>query len=72
MRSQKWLFVAASVLAGTGGAFAASPRPTHAQPTCEFNACRLSTGNCDVTDLWYNCKEIGGSPGCESNSCSME
>ncbi len=34
---------------------------------CEMNACRLSTGDCDLTELHISCTETA--EGCETTGC---
>jgi hypothetical protein len=55
---------------GLGLLGVAAPRSAQAVTavTCEFNACRTSSGNCDLVDLHYNCSET--TEGCTSYSCS--
>jgi hypothetical protein len=43
------------------------PQPVGA---CEYNVCSTSTGNCDETDVSYNCQEVSEEPGCKSTACA--
>ncbi len=36
---------------------------------CEFNVCFYSSGNCDQSDIYKNCREKTEFPGCESYNC---
>jgi hypothetical protein len=66
--------VAAAVFAallGTGSSLLAADRPAE-RPECEENACFLSSGNCDLTDIGVACKEILEEPGCKSYNCPIE
>lgn len=64
--------VLAAVMIGVAGALVFGPQPMQAALECERNACRVSTGNCDLTDAQIECMEVPGSSlGCWSNSCSQ-
>ena len=72
MDTKFWVagFIAAA-LVGSGSGVMALDRP--AEPVgCENNACFMSDGNCDVTDIGVACREILGGNGCESYNCQME
>ena len=41
-----------------------------AQSPCEMDACRTSTGNCDMTDIQASCAET--TSGCKSRACEPQ
>ncbi len=60
--------------AALGALLGAVVRPHAAQaseavPECENNQCNLQSGNCFLTDIAFDCKEILGSPGCDADKC---
>lgn len=66
-RALSWFVVPA--LAGIISAVSISAATT-AQAQCEKQACRLSTGNCDMTDSQAECAETKG--GCTSQPCAQQ
>jgi len=70
MRMKALLSVLIPLVIGITGALT-SYKPAFASGSCEKNACRLSTGNCDLTDYDIECAEYSGPPGCWDQLCQV-
>lgn len=69
-RRQVTLASLVPVILGAAVALAMAPSAAEAaRRQCEYNACILSTGNCDTVDFPLACREKTGDPGCESSAC---
>lgn len=62
------LILSLSLGLGAGELMASDKAPFY----CERNACRLSTGNCDMVAHPMNCWETGDEQGCDDDFCPVE
>ncbi len=58
------------VLFGVVPAVAIAASDASAAVGCEFNACRFSTGDCDLTELHISCQETP--TGCVTYGCQPD
>ena len=60
-----------ALAAVTGLAFAVPAQAVIAEDACEEDVCNLDSNDCEpAAGVKYNCKEIVGTPGCQSTSCA--